>query len=132
METARHAVIIKELFQYRVRVGWQGFRQDTIARAGVAFLIDINVMSARCEGTVFRIFPALRVQILQYGAAIGGGITIFTVANAMAHRAAHIVHNAGGHRFDAGIHRGIVQRHAAPAADAEQADSVAIHFVLQS
>ncbi|MNV90094.1 hypothetical protein D3C71_1844400 [compost metagenome] len=65
-------------------------------------------MPAGRESTIFRILPALGVQVLQNGTAIGGGITVFAIAHAMPHRAAHVIHHAGRHRFDAGIHHGVV------------------------
>ena len=132
METTRHTVIIEELFQDRVGVGGQGFRQNTIGSADVALIININVMPTGDEGAVCRIFPALHVQIAQYGATIGSGIAVFAIAHSMPHRAAHVIHYAGRHRFDACIHRRVVQGHTAPATNAEQTDTVAIHLFLQA
>ena len=71
METARHTVVIIELFQYRMRIGGQCFRQNALGRRHLAILIDINIVAAMGESAAFSIFPALRVQILQYGPTIG-------------------------------------------------------------
>ena len=108
METARHAVVIKELLQHRMRIGRQGFWQNALTRADLAIAVDVNIMATSCERSAFRILPALFIQILQNGTTVGGRITVFAITYAMAHRPAHVVHHAGGHRFDAGIHRGVV------------------------
>lgn len=108
METTRHTVIIEELFQDRVGIGGQGFWQNTIGSADVAFIININVMPAGGENAVCRILPALRVQVLQYRSAVGCRVAVFAIADSMPHRAAHVIHDAGRHRFDARIHRRVV------------------------
>ena len=71
MEAARHTVVIIELFQYRMRIGGQCFRQNTPGRCYLTVFIDINIVAAMGEGAAFSIFSALRVQILQHGPAIG-------------------------------------------------------------
>ena len=132
METSRHTVIIEELFQDRIGVGGQGFRQNTIGSADVAFIINIYVMPTGGGSAVCRILPALRVQVLQYRSAVGCRVAVFAIAHSMPHRAAHVIHYAGRHRFDACIHRRVVQGHTAPATNAEQTDTVAIHLFLQA
>ena len=50
----------------------------------------------------------------------------------MAHRPAHVIHHAGGDRLHAGVHGCCVERHTAPAADAENTNAVTINLFLQT
>ena len=131
MEAARHAIVVKELFQYRMRICRQRFWQNALARTDLAVAIDINIMTTVSERSALRILPALFIQILQNGTTVGGRITVFAIPHTMTHRPAHVIHHAGSYRFNAGIHRHVVQRHAAPATNTEQPDTVAIYLFLQ-
>ncbi|MNE34735.1 hypothetical protein D3C80_1284670 [compost metagenome] len=87
-------------------------------------------MPTMSKRAVFCIFPALLIQILEHSVAIGCCITVFAIAHAMTHRAAHVVHHAGCDGFNAGIHCRRIQGHTAPSADAKNTDPVAIHLCL--
>lgn len=80
-------------------------------------------------GTAFRVLPALLAQLFQRSRALFEG---HAVVVALGHDPRHVVHGAGHHRLDALVHGHRVQRHATPAADADDADALAIHFRQQT
>lgn len=79
MEAARHAIVVKELFQYRMRICRQRFWQNTLARTDLAVAVDINIMTTVSERSALRILPALFIQILQNSTTVGGRITVFAI-----------------------------------------------------
>ncbi|STG53052.1 Uncharacterised protein [Escherichia coli] len=44
-----NAIVVKELFQYRMRICRQRFWQNTIARTDLAVAVDINIMTTMSE-----------------------------------------------------------------------------------
>ena len=72
---------------------------------------------------VVGIFPALAAQLLQRLRALFEGDAVVVAAR---HHTRHVVHGADRDRLDALVHGDGIQRHSAPAADAENADPLAI------
>ena len=72
---------------------------------------------------IFRIHPALPAQLLQRLRPL---FECHAVVVALRHRAGHVIHGAGDDGLDAFVHRGGVQCHPAPAADADEADPLAV------
>ena len=87
-----------------MRICGQRLRQNTSGGADVAVVIHREIVAAMGKRSAFRILPALRIEILQHGMAIGGRITILTVTYAMTHCPTHVIHHASRHRFNTGIH----------------------------
>ena len=75
------------------------------------------------RGSLFRILPTLPAQLLQRLRALFEG---HAVVVALGHDARHVIHGAGRDGFDALVHGDGVQRHAAPAANADDADPLAV------
>ena len=86
--------------------------------------------AAKFVSAGFVIFGALCVQRLAFGVA---RITaVFGVKITVGVHARHIIHGAGYGSFNAGIKCGGVQCHAAPAANADNADFIGVnHFVCR-
>ena len=79
-------------------------------------------------GSVSEILRALCVHHLPHGLA--ALLFIFGIEVAVAGDAGHVVHGGGHRRLDPRVDAGCLQGHAAPAADADDADAIGIGIVL--
>ncbi|MNS44484.1 hypothetical protein D3C72_769270 [compost metagenome] len=132
METARDTVVVEELLEYWMWIVRQCLWQGPVGCRDVTLLVDIEIVIAMGKRATFCVLPALFVQVFQYGAAIGSGVTILAIAHAMPHGSTHVIHHAGRHGFDASIGSGGIEGHATPATDAQQADTIAVDLLLQA
>ena len=88
---------------------------------------DVGQAAGQGAASVPVIFGALGVQL---PTQLGAAVRIHLVEVAVGDDAAHVVHGGGHGGLDAGVHGRRVQRHAAPAADADDADPFRIDAVL--
>ena len=77
----------------------------------------------------FGIRPTLPAQLLQ---RLGALLQSHAVIVAPRHAAGHVVHRAGDDGLDTLVDRHGAQRHAAPAADADDADTLTVDGIVQS
>ena len=78
-----------------------------------AVFIVLGALCIHC----FSLLKARLLGILRVKIAVGG-------------HAGHVVHGHGGGRLDAGVDSRSVYRHAAPAADADDADALGVNILL--
>ena len=81
------------------------------------------------RGSLFRILPTLPAQLLQRLRALFEGHAIVV---ALGHDAGHVIHGAGHDGLDALVHGDGIQCHAAPAANADDADALAVDGWVQA
>ena len=97
-------------------------------KGGVAVLCGVPAAIVQLRFHLVACFGGLRG-----GAVVAAqGVLLHIDFIAVGHNAGHVVHGAGGNRLDAGVAGGGVQRHAAPAANAQDADLLAVHEILQA
>ena len=80
-------------------------------------------------GSLFRIRPTLAAQLLQRLRAL---FERHAVVVALGHDSGHVVHGAGHDGLDALVHGDGTQGHAAPAANADDADPLAVDGRVQA
>ncbi|MNE31742.1 hypothetical protein D3C80_1253230 [compost metagenome] len=108
-------------------------------RAVVVVIVDHKLRRVRRDSGIIRcligrrsgfgIRPTLPAQLLQ---RLGTSLQSHAVVVALRHDAGHVIHGTGDHGFDALVDRDGAQRHAAPAADADHADTLAVDSIVQA